>query len=231
MTEQEIMEMLKKLPGNAEEYDVSGIVPDQQSLLKDKTIIWLGSSVTYGAASFGQSFVEFIDACKGTKSVKETVSGTTLTADEENNYIERMVKLPADIKADAFVCQLSTNDATKNKPLGSIAGDCQCYDITTITGAIEYIIQYARDTWHCPVYFYTGTKYDSPLYEQMVNRLHEIAGQKEIGIIDLWNDPEMNAVTKEDYALYMADPIHPTKAGYRNWWTPAFIRFLEEHLI
>lgn len=26
----------------------------------------------------------------------------------------------------------------------------------------------------------------------------------------------------EDYALYMHDPVHPTKAGYGLWWTPKF---------
>ena len=32
----------------------------------------------------------------------------------------------------------------------------------------------------------------------------------------------MNAVGAEDYALYMADGIHPTQAGYLLWWTPKF---------
>ena len=26
--------------------------------------------------------------------------------------------------------------------------------------------------------------------------------------------------------LYMADLIHPTKAGYREWWTPVFEKAL-----
>ena len=36
----------------------------------------------------------------------------------------------------------------------------------------------------------------------------------------------MNAVSDKDYALYMGDSIHPTQAGYLQWWTPKF----EEHL-
>ena len=229
MTKEEWMEMIAGLSGNDEQYDVSHTVLDQESKLKGKTIIFLGSSVTFGAASLEQSFVEYLAAGQGIIPVKEAVSGTTLVTSEENNYIERMEKLPKDIKADAFICQLSTNDATRNKPLGRIS-DSETYDTETIIGAIEYIISYAHKTWHCPVYFYTGTKYDSALYAKMVEALYDIQKKWHIGIIDLWNNEEMCSVSKEDYALYMADPIHPAKAGYRDWWTPAFVRFLKENL-
>jgi len=33
---------------------------------------------------------------------------------------------------------------------------------------MEYIICYAKQTWNCPVLFYTGTKYDSEQYAEMV---------------------------------------------------------------
>ncbi len=217
-TFEEFLEMMKKLPGNAPEYDVSTISRDENSVLKGRSIIYLGSSVTFGAASQEQSFIEFIDASEGTLSVKEAVSGTTLVDDEPGSYIERMLKLPKDIKADAFVCQLSTNDASKNKPLDKIVS------------SIEYIIDYAKNTWHCPVFFYTGTKFNSELYGQMVDAVLQMEADGKIKVLDLWNDPEMNAVSPDDYALYMADPIHPTKAGYLKWWTPKFIAFLEKNL-
>ena len=40
----------------------------------------------------------------------------------------------------------------------------------------------------------------------------------------------MNAVSEEDYQLYMFDPIHPTRAGYRDWWLPKFEAYLEDIL-
>ena len=43
-----------------------------------------------------------------------------------------------------------------------------------------------------------------------------------IGLIDLWNHEEMYTITDEAYSLYMFDPIHPTRAGYLEWWTPVF---------
>ena len=47
-----------------------------------------------------------------------------------------------------------------------------------------------------------------------------------IGVIDLYNDPEMNAVSSSDYSRYMADPIHPNETGYREWWLPKFEEYL-----
>ena len=30
------------------------------------------------------------------------------------------------------------------------------------------------------------------------------------------------AVSPEEYARFMADPIHPTLEGYKEWWLPYF---------
>ena len=46
-------------------------------------------------------------------------------------------------------------------------------------------------------------------------------------ILNLYKDEEMTAVSKEDYAIYMADRLHPTIVGYREWWTPKFIEFFK----
>ena len=42
-----------KHPGNAPEYGLSAVQKEEDSILKGKTIAWLGSSVTFGAASGG----------------------------------------------------------------------------------------------------------------------------------------------------------------------------------
>lgn len=134
----------------------------------------------------------------------------------KKSYIERMKTIDTSIEADAFVCQLSTNDATMKKELGTVSDSYEVEDFDTlaVAGAIEYIICYARQTWDCPVFFYTGTKYDNEHYGQMVDLLWEIQAKWDIGIIDLWNDEEMNAVGAEDYKLYMVNGIHPSRAGY-----------------
>ena len=186
-----------------------------------KKIIFLGSSVTYGSAAGGVSFADIICKKNGFVMVKEAVSGTTLVDEDETSYVSRLKKIDADT-ADLFICQLSTNDASQNKPLGKVlpTKDINSFDTKTIAGAIEYILAYVSDKWGCPMAFYTGTKYDSKAYEAMVELLKEIAIKWDIRIINLWDDPGMNSVSPEDYARYMSDPIHPTLEGYCKWWSP-----------
>ena len=120
--------------------------------LEGKKLIFLGSSVTYGHASNGVSFVEDIAARNGCSVRKEAVSGTTLVDDREDSYIARMKQID-DPTADLFVCQLSTNDASKGKALGtvSVGFEEKDFDTSTVAGAIEYIIAYARKKWNCPL--------------------------------------------------------------------------------
>lgn len=216
--------------GNYGEYSLKNTMTVENSPIKDKTVILLGSSVTYGYASMGVSFVDYLEKTDGIHAVKEAVSGTTLVDIKDNSYVARMKTIDREIKADAFVCQLSTNDATKEMPLGEISDSygINDFDTQTIAGAIEYIIAYAKDTWNCPVVFYTQAKYDSDHYAKMVDLLLEIQDKWQITVIDFWNDPEINNITEDQRKLYLIDHIHPTKAGYRDWWLPKFQQTLYE---
>lgn len=207
------------LPGNAERYALTHIEKNENSPLAGKHIIFLGSSVTYGAASKGVSFADYMSARNGADMIKEAVSGTTLVDKGLDSYVARIKRLDRRMRADLFVCQLSTNDATQKKPLGEISTDGS-FDTATVAGAIEYIISYARETWGCPVVFYTNPRYESGAYAAMVKLLGEIAEKWDLVVIDLWNDKMFNDITAEQRALYMADAIHPTQAGYLEWWTP-----------
>ena len=223
----------RKHPGNAESFSLEKATAKSENILTGKRIIFLGSSVTYGTASFGESFVDFLEKEDGVLAIKEAVGGTTLVDEKrrgKDSYIARMKNIDKKIKADCFVCQLSTNDASLSKPLGKISEgiDPEEFDTLTVAGAIEYMIYFARKTWDCKILFYTGTKYESRIYEQMVSLLHEIAKKWDIEVLDLWNDEQMNAVSKEKYRLYMADGIHPSRAGYKEWWTPRFEEKLKE---
>ena len=205
-------------------------VPD--SPINGKTVIFLGSSVTFGYGSFGVSFADFLEKTDGITAVKEAVSGTTLVDIKSNSYVSRMKKIDKDINADAFGCQLSTNDATKEMPLGEISDgfDTDDFDTQTVAGAIEYIIAYAKETWNCPVVFYTQAKYDSGHYAKMVELLLEIQKKWNITLIDLWNNDEINSITDKERNIYLVDHIHPTKAGYKEWWLPEFQKCLYEIL-
>ena len=217
-------------PGNSRRFRPDSMIPDEDSRLRGKTVIFLGSSVTYGFASRGCSFVEYLAVKDGIRPIKEAVNGTTLVTLDGSSYIPRMEQLPKTEKADAFVCQLSTNDARLQLPLGQVSADFNrsSFERNTVAGAIEYIISYASDTWHCPVAFYTGTVYDNEHYAKMVSLLHEIAKKWDITVIDLWNNAGLNGISDKQKKLYiLPDGVHPTMAGYRDWWLPAFEAGLE----
>lgn len=217
----------KNLAGNSDIYSVENVEEFENSPLEGMNICYLGSSVTYGASSLQTSFVEYIAKRNNTTYVKEAVSGTTLVDAGINSYISRMEKLDKGAKFDLFVCQLSTNDATQSKTVGSVSAEGTTeFDTSTVCGAIEYIIAYVSDTWDCPIVFYTNSYYESETYAAMVETLDEIGQKYEIGIIDLYTDEKFNDITEEQRTLYMADDIHPTKAGYLEWWTPKMEGFL-----
>jgi lysophospholipase L1-like esterase len=196
----------------------------KRDILAGKKAIFLGSSVTYGHASGGYGFPEALRDAYGLEIIKEAVSGTTLVK-MARSYVDRLLTIDTTFPADVFVCQLSTNDARQGWPMGDIAAgmDRDTFDTKTIVGAMEYIISYAMDTWHCPVYFYTGTKFVDPAYRLMVDILYRLQKKWGIRIIDLWNEIDLADMKDSTYDLYMFDPIHPTRAGYLLWWTP-FIR-------
>ena len=225
---------LKGLPGNAEIYRPENVAPVENSPLSGMNLCFLGSSVTEGGCLAGNLLCgvhcrsQQLHLCQ--RGCRRHHIWPT---NDKTSYIQRMLhNIDPNAQFDAFICQLSTNDASNAIPLGEISSsrNLEDFDTKTVLGALEYIIVYADTTWHCPVVFYTGTQYDSPAYGKMVEQLLKLQEKYEIGVIDLWNDAEMNQVSEEDYKLYMFDGIHPTQAGYLNWWTPKMEAYLYDYL-
>ena len=136
-------------PGNLPKYDPDKVEALPQAKLRNKRIIFLGSSVTYGSAANGISFVEYLQKRDGIVPRKEAVSGTTLveyTVMGRASYVERLRFIDKNFPADAFVCQLSTNDATMKKDLGEVSASFvkESFNTKTVAGAIEYIIAYVK---------------------------------------------------------------------------------------
>ena len=235
-------------------------VDQMDSYLEGKTIYWLGSSVTYGASSNGESMADFIAARAGCTSVKEAVSGTTLSDRESNSYVHRLLNgsnFSKDTKIDAFVCQISTNDAITNRVnyWGRITDDNEldidAFDKNTTFGAVEYIIAYVAKTWDCPIYFYSGSWFgdgnnkaqrlnsnpSGTNYGRLVDAVKQIAAKWDdyedynVKVIDLFNDEDFNDLASDKfYSWAINDPIHPRKAGYSMWWSPYIQNFIEKDL-
>jgi len=178
----------KKLeaPGNADPYSVENAPMVTDSPLEGKRILFLGSSVTYGSAAQGNSFADYLGKTDGVIVTKEAVSATTLVDDfsilpflmagNGDSYVTRLQAVDKEAEYDAVVVQLTTNDATMKKELGEISEGFEPsgFDTKTVTGAMEFIIWYAQETWNCPVIFYTGSYYESTEYSAMVTRVLEL---------------------------------------------------------
>lgn len=218
------------IDGNDVSFSVANTARIEDNILTNKTFFFLGSSVTYGSSSQGEAMPEFIAKRNGCICIKEAVSGTTLADNGEQSYVRRLEKYIDSGKIDhidALICQLSTNDRLHVFSLGEVTADdvkdLNEFDKTTTFGAIEYIIALAKQTWNCPIVFYTNTYFsDSIPYELMIKNLKVIALKWDITILDLFWDKEFNDITPSQCKQYMADFIHPTRAGYREWWVPSF---------
>ncbi|CCI82289.1 SGNH/GDSL hydrolase family protein [Lactobacillus hominis] len=216
----EFFEKVVTAEGNSSKYSVAK-TKRKASDLVNRQIAFLGSSVTYGAGSLGDSFVDYLVKEDGIFAFKEAVSGTTLAEINDGSYVTRLEKLPVLEKISAFVLQLSTNDA-RNEQIGiGKISDNDKYDITTVAGAIEYILDYVKKTWNCPVILFSNPKFDSERYEQMVEMAKQLQKKWHFTFLNLYDDSKFD-YSEKDYKLYMIDPIHPTRAGYKLSWTHTF---------
>ena len=84
---------------------------EQDSPLKKKKILFLGSSVTRGACSLGVSFADMLRRKYDFLMIKDVVDGTLLVEKGESSYISRLKKYTRSSNIDLLVVQLSTNDS------------------------------------------------------------------------------------------------------------------------
>lgn len=209
--------------GNRQIYSPDNVSYDINSPLNGKKIAFLGSSITYGAMSYGISFVEYLQAKDGIIPTKSAISGTTLAGTEVGTYLDRLQK-DFNAQYDLFICQLSTNDSRQGKKMGQITSSFQKdnFDCNTTLGAIEYISQYVQEHFHCPLLFYTCLRTNEDHdYLQLINKTYQLAKKWHFGIIDLYNNEGLKSSTKI-HPNAMADDAHPTQEGYLKIWLPVF---------
>lgn len=236
------------------------------SPLNGKTFAALGSSITYGYGSEGIAFPEMIAKIDQCRFIKQAISGMTLAyvperleTHPEGSYVRQLLDMidPSE-KIDAFVVQLSTNDASKGIEMGEVSDSFASADQnqTTIIGAMEFILAYIRETWNCPVIFYINAYLDrgyleffsakSPAikisvddaarnligtYEKMIEALYELQKKWNFRIADLWNNEEIKGAPYELRDRMMSDPIHPRKSGYLFWYVPEIEKCLYEEFM
>lgn len=230
--------------GNLAKYGLGSISRGADNELTGKTVYFLGSSITYGLSSQGESFADYVCKQCGAVCHKRTYSGTTMALCKDKpklSYVERLTSDSFDGTPDIFLCQLSLNDANHKLPLGTISDelpnleDMNLNQIDTVAEAIEYITAYAKTKWpNCQIAFYTVKNNGNARYAEMVKLLktaqvkwgQNMYDRNLIEILNIWDDKSFMNVTGDTLRLYMRDDNHPTKAGYKICWLPRVKSFL-----
>lgn len=181
--------------------------------------MFLGSSVTYGEASGGYSFVDELERKDGIVPFKEAVSGTTLVTMGKDSYIPRL-EGRKEREVDLLVLQIGTNDARLFLPVGEIEDSTP----DTVTGAVSEVLRISAERWGCPVLAYISPRYGNEHYERITEKVRQLSDAKGIAILDM----EDHLPPEGENTAYMADPVHPTRVGYVEWWTPVFESALAE---
>lgn len=211
--------------GNAAGFSPDNVELNPSSPLMGRMAAFLGSSVTYGFAAKGVSFVDYLVARDGLQTVKSAISGTTLAGQAADGYLARLKReIPRGQHYDLLVCQLSTNDQRQGKPLGEVTGPDQRQDFNTETtlGAIEEVCRYTKTVLHCPLVFYTCLENDDGgAYAQLIAKLRELQKKWGFTVIDLFNNQGLRASVKA-HPHAMFDDVHPTQEGYLKLWLPVF---------
>ena len=216
--------------GNNEAISVKNTPTRENSPLKNKTFAFLGSSETVGAMSDGEAFPQYLAKRNDCTSVVHAKSGATLCTAYQQvaPYVEMLKNFSQSQAFDGFFVCLSPNDSWFIDDFGTVSDgfDIDSFDQSKTYGALEYILAYAKQTWGCDLYVYTDVFWVSDTYPEMIENAKLIAKKWGAKLIDLYSDKEFNDINQRQRMLYMADDVHPLKAGYRFWWTPQFEKYI-----
>ena len=76
--------------GNSKQYDACELIKNEDSLMQDDLIAFLGSDFVYGAKSDGQSFVDYLVKVDGIKAKKYGGEGYTLNGKGEGSLVDSL---------------------------------------------------------------------------------------------------------------------------------------------
>ena len=215
-----------------------------------------GDSVIYGSSTNGVAVSEFLSKTTGCLCVKDAISGTKLQCIDNDplSFLSRVVSgttLKPDKEIDGFFIQISVNDVSSlnYKNMGDLSSqtniNLNSFDVSTTLGSLEYIVNYIENTWDCPIFLCTQSFYENSgsrqagffnpdWYTVLLDKVYSLIDKYDtfsnfdVEIINLFYDDAFNNAVSDLYFDWaMDDSIHPKLAGYRNWWTPYFISYLE----
>ncbi len=215
-------------------------IPDAStdSILKDKTALFVGDSITFGAGEDGTFWFSWpgrIGKLTGMKVINNGDSGARVSLTGTSGFIKDALTSAGKIDADLIVMHGGVNDARYNIPLGSITGEGKTtFDTTTFSGGLENMFNIAKIVYPKADLFFisnfhldghsTGSAKDMSKYFNLAEQICEKWG---VTFIDLYNNTELNTKLATTTNKYLPDYLHPNGEGY-DIITPYIIADLEK---
>ena len=214
-----------------EAYDINGQII---SPLAGKTLYVAGDSIAYGAGSAG-GYGKCIADRYGMTMVNEAVNGATLTPNITDNVYGGIrscistvvINSTALTGADYILLEGGVNDAWGSAPVGTLTeGFSPAYDETTMTGALEklldYLVKYHSEKRLAYVFPHGGMFSSTGFGWYKTYKPAILAALKKWGVpcIDIAETtPPMGGSgisTLND--RYTSDGTHPNAAGYERFY-------------
>lgn len=195
------------------------------------TVLFFGTDFTRGK----KGDISFVDQLQEKKLIHAmkfcSDDDVTLTKRRnDNNYIDMLTSLPVDEYMPAYVMiEIPYGDIKRHSKIGEISDGAWCadFDTKTLIGAMEYIVIYCRDTWGCPVGFYTGYYPEDEDYQKLIDAMNIVAEKWKVDTIDFCNSPSIT-INDDNKKEYLASKHYPTAQGYKEFFTPMVEVFFVE---
>ena len=190
----------------------------------DKTALFLGDSISYGAADAGRAWAWRMSNSLGFTADNQSVNGWAISTSRQNRIINELKKVKYN-SYDYVIMEGGTNDAWDKAEVGSVSDsyDPKDFDITTFAGGLEELFYNAYGRFPGARFGFIIT-YKMPLatdkgnvayMEPIANISIEICKKWNVAYLDLYHDDYVNNTLLEvNTTNYLNDTVHPSAAAY-----------------
>ena len=190
----------------------------------NKTALFLGDSISYGAADAGRSWAWRMSNSLGFKPDNQSVNGWAISTSRQLRIINELKGVKYN-SYDYVIMEGGTNDAWDSCEVGVVSDsyDPKDFDITTFAGGLEELFYNAYQRFPGARFGFIIT-YKMPLatdkgnvayMEPIANISIDICKKWNVAYLDLYHDDYVNNTLLEvDTLNYLIDTVHPSVAAY-----------------
>ena len=190
----------------------------------DKTALFLGDSISYGAADAGRAWAWRMSNSLGFRADNQSVNGWAISTSRQSRIINELKGVKYNTY-DYVIMEGGTNDAWDKCTVGTVADsyDPKDFDITTFAGGLEELFYNAYQRFPGARMGFIIT-YKMPLatengnvsqMEPIANISIDICKKWNVAYLDLYHDDYVNNELLEVYTTnYLRDTVHPSSAAY-----------------